>query len=216
MGMARGALRPCYSPTRRLRPFACVHSPASIRRPPFARLHSPAFPVVADGAKMWLQRLGSSRREGIRQRPDNGLQLRPGITPANAWLPTHGYPGAGPARPASALTPACLRWWRNLSSRAGTPADRNVNQHPGANSPGPETNTPHFHILPAQESRPIAPRAHALVGAPNTESRGTVARTAGQLADGDLDTSAMLRSRCSHQEYEAQSVPHLGIAPRPC
>ena len=37
MGMARGALRPCYSPTRRLRPFTSVHSPA--------------FPVVADGAK---------------------------------------------------------------------------------------------------------------------------------------------------------------------
>ena len=32
MGMARSALRPCYSPTRRPRPFARVHSPASIHQ----------------------------------------------------------------------------------------------------------------------------------------------------------------------------------------
>ena len=51
-----------------------------------------------------------------------------------------------------------MRWWRSPSFRAWIPADRNVNQHSGADSPGPATNSPHCHILPAQTSLPFAPR----------------------------------------------------------
>ena len=68
MGMARCDLRPCYS----------------LRA---AGVHSPAFPVVADGARDVAAAPVVVTPRADRQRPDHGRWLRPGITPANAWLP---------------------------------------------------------------------------------------------------------------------------------
>ena len=84
MGMARGDLRPCYSPRA-------------------AGVHSPAFPVVADGAKdvVAAPMVLAPRADGQRQRPDNGAS---GFAQGSR-RPTHGSPGAGPDTPASALTP---------------------------------------------------------------------------------------------------------------
>ena len=132
--------------------------PASIRPRPFARLHSPAFPVVADGAKDVVAAPVIIPPRGDQATARQWPPASPRDHAGQRMAANDGYPGAGPARPASALTPACLRWWRNLSFRTRIPADRNVNQHPGANSPGPETSTPHFYIPPAQISLSVVPR----------------------------------------------------------
>ena len=66
-----------------------------------------------------------------------------------------------------------MQWWSSRSSIASTPRSRVVSQHSGANSPGPETNTPHIHILPAQESGPIAllPRAQGATAKADDQGR---------------------------------------------
>ena len=49
----------------------------------------PSVPVVADGAKdvAAASVVLTPRGDRQRQRLDNDRRLRPGITPANAWLP---------------------------------------------------------------------------------------------------------------------------------
>ena len=47
----------------------------------------PSVPVVADGAKDVAAASVVLAPRADRQRPDNGLRLRPRITPANAWFP---------------------------------------------------------------------------------------------------------------------------------
>ena len=47
----------------------------------------PSVPVVADGDKDVAAASVVLAPRADRQRPDNGLRLRPRITPANAWFP---------------------------------------------------------------------------------------------------------------------------------
>ena len=56
---------------------------------PWRRKHNghPSVPVAGDGARDAAAAPVVITPRADRERPDNGLRLRPGITPANAWLP---------------------------------------------------------------------------------------------------------------------------------